>query len=90
MPIMDGLVATARIRALPPPLNALPIVALTANAVQGDREMCLQAGMDDYVSKPIEPKQLVRVLQGWLPREPREPEESRDVVAGIGVGQTVG
>ncbi|KAI8822464.1 uncharacterized protein EV422DRAFT_524092 [Fimicolochytrium jonesii] len=66
MPVMDGLDATARIRALPSPYNSLPIIALTANAVQGDREMCLNAGMDDYVSKPIEPRHLVRVLQGWL------------------------
>lgn len=44
-----------------------PIVAMTANAMQGDREKCLQAGMDDYVPKPVEPKELRRVLSQWLP-----------------------
>ncbi|MBT1689756.1 hybrid sensor histidine kinase/response regulator [Dawidia soli] len=63
MPEMDGLEATQRIRALSgiQPL----IIAMTANAMQGDREMCLQAGMDDYVSKPINLDQLVGTLERW-------------------------
>jgi signal transduction histidine kinase/CheY-like chemotaxis protein/ligand-binding sensor domain-containing protein len=63
MPEMDGLEATQKIRALSgtQPL----IIAMTANAMQGDREMCLQAGMDDYVSKPINLDQLISTLERW-------------------------
>jgi CheY-like chemotaxis protein len=45
-----------------------PIVAMTANAMKGDREMCLAAGMDDYVAKPIRPKDLQLLLEKWLPQ----------------------
>ena len=58
MPEMDGPTATARIRALDGPAAQVPIIALTANAMRGDREQYLQLGMDDYVSKPIDPKAL--------------------------------
>ena len=58
MPEMDGPTATARIRALDGPAAQVPIIALTANAMRGDREQYLQLGMDDYVSKPIDPKTL--------------------------------
>jgi two-component system sensor histidine kinase/response regulator len=70
MPEMDGFEATAQIRArqceglLP---EHLPIVALTANAVEGDRERCLAAGMDDYLSKPFTRGHLLAILQRWLP-----------------------
>lgn len=61
MPELDGLDATRRIRTLS--LAAQPhIVAMTANAMPGDREMCLAAGMNDYISKPIRPEELVRAL----------------------------
>jgi PAS domain S-box-containing protein len=62
MPIMDGLKATQRIRADEADGEHVPIVAMTANAMQGDRERCLLAGMDDYISKPIELPELQRVL----------------------------
>jgi CheY-like chemotaxis protein len=63
MPEMDGLEATRRIVAgQPDPAKRPWIIALTANAVQGDRELCLAAGMDDYISKPIKKEQLLAAL----------------------------
>ncbi len=66
MPEMDGFEATARIRKMEGQSVHTPIVAMTANAMQGDRERCLAAGMDDYVAKPIRPKDLQTVLETWL------------------------
>ena len=74
MPEMDGFEATRIIRqhesnnALPGRTGRLPIVALTANAVKGDRERCLDAGMDDYLSKPLHPEKLVATIQSFLSR----------------------
>ncbi|SDH65317.1 response regulator [Pseudomonas abietaniphila] len=65
LPIMDGYEATRRIRQLPE-LETLPIIALTANARHGDREICLQAGMNDYLAKPFKRTDLQQVLQRWL------------------------
>ncbi|QCI13661.1 response regulator [Pseudomonas putida] len=66
LPHMDGYEATRRIRQLPG-CSALPIIALTANALQGDRERCMAAGMSDYLSKPFRRTELQRILQRWLP-----------------------
>jgi TMAO reductase system sensor TorS len=71
MPDMDGFQATMQIRARQREgllRQRLPVVALTANAVAGDRERCLAAGMDDYLSKPFTREQLLCVLQRWLPQ----------------------
>ena len=68
MPEMDGFAATAAIRrAEASSRRHLPIVAMTANALQGDREQCLAAGMDDYIAKPIVAARLSALLAGWLP-----------------------
>jgi CheY-like chemotaxis protein/HPt (histidine-containing phosphotransfer) domain-containing protein len=75
MPEMDGLEATARIR--DPRSSVLhhrvPIIAMTAHAMQGDRDRCLEAGMDDYVTKPISPEALATALDRWLPLEEAAP-----------------
>lgn len=73
LPIMDGYEATRQIRLLPNQRHT-PIIALTANALQGDRETCLAAGMDDYLAKPFKRVDLQRILQRWL-ANPASPAE---------------
>jgi two-component system sensor histidine kinase/response regulator len=65
MPVMDGVTATMEIRK-DAKNNDLPIIAMTANAMQQDREQCANAGMNDHVSKPISPKELFRTLLKWV------------------------
>ncbi len=72
MPEMDGLEATTAIRKLEGPAGQTPIVAMTANAMRGDREKCLSAGMNDYVAKPLQLSDLQRVLQRFLESAPAE------------------
>jgi signal transduction histidine kinase/ActR/RegA family two-component response regulator len=73
LPIMDGYEATRQIRSLPNQPHT-PIIALTANALQGDREICLAAGMDDYLAKPFKRVDLQRILQRWLANSASSPE----------------
>ena len=71
MPVMDGFEATRAIRSGKAGARnrRVPVIAMTAHAMKGDRERCLQEAMDDYVSKPIAPAELLAALEKWLPKE---------------------
>jgi CheY-like chemotaxis protein len=73
MPVMNGLEATRRLRA-ETDLATIPIIALTALAMPGDREQCLQAGANAYLSKPVSLKDLARVIQAQLNQDQMEKE----------------
>ncbi|WP_230470390.1 response regulator [Lujinxingia vulgaris] len=78
MPRVDGFEATRQIRALEAELSterSVPIVALTAHAMKGDRERMLREGMDDYLAKPLQPEELMRVIEKWRPVEGERPDE---------------
>jgi CheY-like chemotaxis protein len=69
MPEMDGFEATRAIRGREAGGRRTPIIAMTANAMQEDRQQCLEAGMDDFLSKPVAGKALAATLNRWLPQE---------------------
>lgn len=76
MPNLDGYAATEAIRKkMPEPLSSIPIIALTASAMGGDREKCLSSGMNDYISKPFKKSDLVNVLHRWL-----KPKDTRRII----------
>jgi CheY-like chemotaxis protein len=66
MPEMDGFEATARLRSREDPNHRTPIIALTANTMQGDREKCLAAGMDDFLGKPFRRDVMLATLAKWM------------------------
>lgn len=66
MPVMDGFSATRHIREMEKSGGHIPIVAMTANAMKGDKEKCIKAGMDDFISKPVDPEQLAKILKKYL------------------------
>ncbi len=67
MPVMDGILATKKIREIESSTNSFtPIIAITANAMSGDRETCLAVGMDDYISKPFQVGELVEKMKNLL------------------------
>jgi CheY-like chemotaxis protein len=83
MPGMDGWEATARIRALPGDAASTPVIALTANAMTGDRERCLAAGMNDYLTKPISFIALQTVAARYIVQPEAAGDESTDVLHSI-------
>ncbi len=71
MPVLDGFEATKKLRQFESEQGVaandrMPIIALTANALKGDREACLDAGMDDYVTKPLQPETLFKAMQQFI------------------------
>jgi CheY-like chemotaxis protein/HPt (histidine-containing phosphotransfer) domain-containing protein len=80
MPEMDGFESTQRIREWEKDKGQhIPIIAMTAHAMQGDRERCLEAGMDDYVSKPLEPKVLFAALDRWAGAPKSIPTDEKEI-----------
>jgi len=76
MPWMDGFEATAAIRRREQADGGhIPIIAMTAHAMKGDREQCLDAGMDDYIAKPINPNSILNILQHWVTNSPEMSDE---------------
>jgi CheY-like chemotaxis protein len=93
MPIMDGLEAARRARDLPVPgIRSLPILAMTAHAMDSDREKSLQAGMQEHLTKPVEPRQMYEVLAKWVAAGKASAAESAqpDAVLPGGLGDMPG
>ncbi|HND02669.1 MAG TPA: response regulator, partial [Nitrospira sp.] len=76
MPDLDGLETTRLLRSQEKPGEHLPVIAMTANAMEGDRESCLKAGMDDFISKPIITSDLKKILARWVPQNQLEGEQA--------------
>ena len=84
MPVMDGLAATRAIR-LKPEFQSLPIIAMTANVMESDRDKCTEAGMNDHLAKPIDPQALFAALLRWIrPSGDHGADAPRDTIAAAG------
>ena len=83
MPVMDGFQATQSIRLLPAPFATIPVIAMTANAMDGDRERCLAAGMDDYISKPFKVELLKSLLATWSAKVAHAPASETPSIKSI-------
>jgi CheY-like chemotaxis protein len=81
MPVMDGEAATIAIRNLDGRLASIPIIALTASAMTGDREHYLSIGMDDYMSKPINFDQLIEKIRIWSTARRQNVEKDRGLIS---------
>ncbi len=81
MPIMDGYTATRKIQTMikKQKIKGLPVIALTANAMKGDQQKCLNAGMSDYIAKPIHMEELVGIIEKWAILETDENHEKKDI-----------
>jgi PAS domain S-box-containing protein len=95
MPVVDGLEATRQLRSPDSTVrdHAVPIIAMTAHAVEGDRDACLAAGMNDYVTKPVSPCALVEMLERWLRKDgiaPAPPVPLRDEPRQVAVWDRAG
>lgn len=81
MPVMDGYEATRKIRSQG---HRIPVIAMTAHALTGDREKCLACGMDDYISKPIQPDVLAAVIGDWIePKAKNKKEEKKEIAPNV-------
>jgi PAS domain S-box-containing protein len=87
MPDMDGFEATRLIREEEGSQRHTPIIAMTAYALHGDRQRCLDAGMDDYVSKPLDPRKVIQTIQRWTDGGIQEEASPQDVEANTPTGQ---
>jgi hypothetical protein len=76
MPVLDGFEATERIRARKGPNDKVPIIAVTANAMKGDRDKCMAAGMDDYITKPVQRQKLHEMIAKWTGIDASTPSAS--------------
>ena len=73
MPVKNGLEATMEIRRIEKETGEhVPVIGVTAHAIKGDREKCLAAGMDDYLSKPVSPDQLTGMIHRWIDSDPED------------------